>query len=65
MKSAIFDISGKRAREYFAVRKIWRYWFKAVTDPEYAICKKRLHQEAEEYKIFKARFCQPYDDYSI
>jgi hypothetical protein len=45
----IFDIPEKRARQYFAVRKIWRYWFKAITDPEYTICKKRLRREFAEY----------------
>ena len=31
--------------QYFAAKKIWRYWFHANTNPEYMICRKRLERE--------------------
>ena len=41
----IFDIPMKKIREYFAVKKIWRAWFRANTNPEYLICRNRLLKE--------------------
>jgi hypothetical protein len=37
-----------------AVRRIWRAWFRANTNPEYVICRKRLHQE---YHTLKKNTC--------
>ena len=44
----IFDISNERIRKYFAVKTIWRYWFRANTDPTYLICQKRLLYEFQQ-----------------
>ena len=44
----IFKISEKTIRQYFAVKRIWRYWFRAITNPEYTLCRKRLLRELEE-----------------
>jgi hypothetical protein len=35
-------------RAYFAVRRIWRAWFRANTNPEYKLCCKRLTNEYKE-----------------
>jgi hypothetical protein len=32
-------------RQVLAVRKIWRSWFRAITDPEFVICRKRLMKD--------------------
>ena len=44
----IFEIPQKKIRHYFAVKLIWRYWYRAITDPEYTICRKRLLREVRE-----------------
>jgi hypothetical protein len=46
----IFNIPNKTLRKYFAIKKIWRCWFRAVTDPTYTLCKKRLLDEYTEDK---------------
>ena len=38
----ILAISDKKIRKYFAVKTIWRYWFRAITNPEYTLCRNRL-----------------------
>ena len=35
-------------RRVFAVRKIWRAWFRANTNPVYALCRQRLMKEYHE-----------------
>lgn len=35
-------------RKTFAVRRIWKAWFRAITNPEFALCKRRLMQEYTE-----------------
>jgi hypothetical protein len=37
-------------RRVFAVRRIWRAWFRAITHPDHLLCKKRLLQEYQELK---------------
>jgi hypothetical protein len=32
-------------RQYFAKKTIWRAWFRAITNPEYLLCHKRLLNE--------------------
>ena len=44
-KNNIFKISNHKIRNYFAVKKIWRYWFRAITNSEYTLCRKRLIKE--------------------
>ena len=35
-------------RKYFAAKTLWRYWFRAITNPEYTICRKRLLRELKD-----------------
>ena len=42
---AIFKISPSSIRKYIAAKTIWRAWFRAITNPDYIMCRKRLHSE--------------------
>ena len=42
---AIFKISPNSIRKYIAAKTIWRAWFRAITNPNYTICKNRLLRE--------------------
>jgi hypothetical protein len=35
-------------KQLFAVRRIWRAWFRAITDPGYKLCRERLLKEYRE-----------------
>jgi hypothetical protein len=35
-------------RQYFAIQKIFKAWFKCNTNPEYLVCRKRLLREYNE-----------------
>ena len=41
----ILEIPNSIIQKYFAIKKIWRYWFQAITNPAYMLCKKRLLNE--------------------
>jgi hypothetical protein len=32
-------------RQVFAARCIWRHWFRAITNPAFALCRSRLRRE--------------------
>jgi hypothetical protein len=40
----------KCIKEYFAKKVIWKYWFQAITNPEYKLCRKRLTREFNALK---------------
>jgi hypothetical protein len=47
----LFALDLKVIREHFAAKLIQRKWRNAISNPNYAICKKRLLKEYKEFEF--------------